>query len=264
GERAQGHRFTPAKLLLDPYARAIEGEIEWNDEVFGYRGGDPQADLARDDRDCAPHMPKSVVIDSAFTWGGDRPPRLPWSETIIYEAHVKGLTKRHPDVPEHLRGTYAGLGSAPMVEYLKSLGITAVELMPVHAFADDKHLVDRGLRNYWGYNTIGFFAPEGRYAAAGKPGRQVAEFKTMGKALHEGGMGVIPGVVYNHTAEGSHLGPTLSFRGIDNAAYYRLTDDRRYYMDFTGTGNTLNMLHPRTLQLIMDSLRYWIQEMHVD
>ena len=263
-EPHQGHRFNPAKLLLDPYARAIEGEITWSDELFGYKVGDPLADLARDDLDSAPFMPKSVVIDTAFTWGADRALRIPWRETIIYEAHVKGLTMRHPDVPENLRGTYAGLASAPIIEYLKGLGITAIELMPVHAFVQDQHLRDRGLHNYWGYNSIGFFAPEGRYAAAGRPGRQVAEFKTMVRALHEAGIEVILDVVYNHTAEGNHFGPTLSFRGIDNASYYRLTADPRYYMDFTGTGNTLNMIHPRTLQLIMDSLRYWIEEMHVD
>ena len=262
-EPHQGHRFNPAKLLLDPYARAIEGEITWSDELFGYKVGDP-LDLACDDLDSAPFMPKSVVIDTAFTWGADRAPRIPWRETIIYEAHVKGLTMRHPDVPENLRGTYAGLASAPIIEYLKSLGITAIELMPVHAFVQDQRLLDRELHNYWGYNSIGFFAPEGRYAAAGRPGRQVSEFKTMVRALHEAGIEVILDVVYNHTAEGNQLGPTLSFRGIDNTSYYRLTADRRYYMDFTGTGNTLNMLHPRTLQLIMDSLRYWIQEMHVD
>jgi len=263
-EPHQGHRFNPAKLLLDPYARAIEGEITWSDELFGYKVGDPLADLARDDLDSAPFMPKSVVIDTAFTWGADRALRIPWRETIIYEAHVKGLTMRHPDVPENLRGTYAGLASAPIIEYLKGLGITAIELMPVHAFVQDQHLRDRGLHNYWGYNSIGFFAPEGRYAAAGRPGRQVAEFKTMVRALHEAGIEVILDVVYNHAAEGNQLGPTLSFRGIDNASYYRLTADPRYYMDFTGTGNTLNMIHPRTLQLIMDSLRYWIEEMHVD
>ena len=226
-EPHQGHRFNPAKLLLDPYARAIEGEITWSDELFGYKVGDPLADLACDDLDSAPFMPKSVVIDTAFTWGADRALRIPWRETIIYEAHVKGLTMRHPDVPENLRGTYAGLASAPIIEYLKGLGITAIELMPVHAFVQDQHLRDRGLHNYWGYNSIGFFAPEGRYAAAGRPGRQVAEFKTMVRALHEAGIEVILDVVYNHTAEGNHFGPTLSFRGIDNASYYRLTADPR-------------------------------------
>jgi glycogen operon protein len=263
-EPSQGHRFNSAKLLLDPYARAIEGEIRWSDEVFGYRIGEAAADLARDDRDSASFMPRSVVVDTAFTWGDDRPPRVPWSNTIIYELHVRGFTMRHPDVPEELRGTYAGLASPAVVDYLTALGVTAVELMPVHAFVQDQYLRDKGLTNYWGYNSIGFFAPEGRYAASGRPGRQVAEFKTMVKTLHQAGIEVILDVVYNHTAEGNHLGPTLSFRGIDNAAYYRLTDDRRYYMDYTGCGNTLSMVHPRTLQLIMDSLRYWVQEMHVD
>ncbi|HXG02514.1 MAG TPA: glycogen debranching protein GlgX, partial [Candidatus Binatia bacterium] len=259
---AEGHRFNPAKLLLDPYARAIEGEVRWDDTVFGYRVG--ADDLTLDDRDSAPAMPRSVVVDTAFTWGDDRPPRTPWSETVIYEVHVRGFTRRHPEVPEPLRGTYAGLASPPVVDYLRRLGVTAVELMPVHAFVTDRILLERGLTNYWGYNSIGFFAPEGRYASTGRPGRQVAEFKTMVKTLHEAGIEVILDVVYNHTAEGNHLGPTLAFRGIDNAAYYRLTEDRRYYMDYTGCGNTLNMTHPRTLQLIMDSLRYWIQEMHVD
>ena len=206
-------------------------------------------------------MPKCRVVDTAFTWGEDRPPRTPWDETVIYELHVKGFTKRHPNIPEELRGTYAGLASAPAIEHLKRLGVTAVELMPVHSFVDDKHLVDKGLKNYWGYNSIGFFAPDIRYSATGS----IGEFKTMVKRLHSAGLEVILDVVYNHTAEGNHLGPTLSFRGIDNAAYYRLVpDDPRYYMDFTGTGNTLNMMHPRVLQLIMDSLRYWILEMHVD
>jgi glycogen operon protein len=259
---AEGHRFNPAKLLLDPYARAIEGEVRWDDTVFGYRVG--ADDLTLDDRDSAPAVPRSVVVDTAFTWGDDRPPRTPWSETVIYEVHVRGFTRRHPEVPEALRGTYAGLASPPVVDYLRRLGVTAVELMPVHAFVTDRILLERGLTNYWGYNSIGFFAPEGRYASTGRPGRQVAEFKTMVKTLHQAGIEVILDVVYNHTAEGNHLGPTLAFRGIDNAAYYRLTEDRRYYMDYTGCGNTLNMTHPRTLQLIMDSLRYWIQEMHVD
>ena len=263
-EPAQGHRFNPAKLLIDPYARAVDGEVTWRDEVFGYRLGDPGADLTRDDRDSAAFVPKSVVIDTAFTWAGDRPPRTPWSDTVIYEAHVRGLTRRHPGVPEPLRGTYAGLAAPAVIEHLTSLGVTAIELMPVHAFVVDKALADRGLTNYWGYNSIGFFAPEGAYASTGRPGRQVAEFKTMVKVLHEAGIEVILDVVYNHTAEGNHLGPTLAFRGIDNDAYYRLAEDRRYYMDYTGCGNTLNMTHPRTLQLIMDSLRYWIQEMHVD
>jgi isoamylase len=260
-----GHRFNPAKLLLDPYAKAIDGPVRWSDALFGYEVGHADADLARDDRDSAGGMPKSVVVETAFTWGDDRPPRTPWNETIIYEVHVKGLTARHPDVPEHLRGTYAGLASPPVLDYLRALGITAVELLPVHQFVDDKALVDRGLANYWGYNSIGFFAPDSRYAADARSGQQVNEFKTMVKLLHQAGLEVILDVVYNHTAEGNQLGPTLAFRGIDNAAYYRLVDDnRRYYMDYTGCGNTLNMTHPRTLQLMMDSLRYWIQEMHVD
>jgi isoamylase len=265
---AAGHRFNPAKVLLDPYARAIDGTIRWSEELFAYRIGDPDADLSRDDRDSGPFVPKAVVIDTAFTWGDDRPLRTPWNETIVYEVHVKGFTARHPDVPKELRGTYAGLASPPAIEYLRSLGVTAVELMPVHQFVDDQYLTDRGLRNYWGYNSIGFFAPDHRYASgaqAGPLGAQVSEFKTMVKTLHDAGLEVILDVVYNHTAEGNHLGPTLAFRGIDNAAYYRLVpNDPRYYMDYTGCGNTLNMTHPRTIQLIMDSLRYWIQEMHVD
>jgi isoamylase len=262
---AAGHRFNRAKLVLDPYARAVEGRFQWSDALFGYTIGHADADLARDDRDSALGMPKGVVIDPAFTWGADRPPRIPWNETVIYELHVKGFTARHPDVPEELRGTYGGVVSPAALDYLRGLGITAVELMPIHHFVTDKHLLDRGLENYWGYNSIGFFAPEVRYARAGVAGDQVREFKTMVKALHDAGIEVILDVVYNHTAEGNQLGPTLSFRGIDNAAYYRLVpDDRRYYMDYTGCGNTLNMTHPRTLQLIMDSLRYWIQEMHVD
>ncbi|HSK99624.1 MAG TPA: glycogen debranching protein GlgX [Rubrobacteraceae bacterium] len=258
---ASGHRFNPNKLLLDPYAKATVGAVDWSYPHFAYRLGAEEEDLAFDERDNAAGMPKCRVVDTAFTWGDDRPPRIPWHETIIYETHVKGFTKRHPGVPPALRGTYAGLASAPAIEHLKRLGVTAVELMPVHCFVDDKHLVDRGLRNYWGYNSIGFFGPDMRYSATGS----ISEFKTMVKRLHSAGLEVILDVVYNHTAEGNHLGPTLSFRGIDNAAYYRLVpDDPRYYMDFTGTGNTLNMRHPRVLQLIMDSLRYWILEMHVD
>jgi isoamylase len=256
-----GHRFNPNKLLLDPYAKATVGPLDWSYPHFGYRLGAEEEDLSYDERDNAAGMPKCRVVDTAFTWGEDRPPRTPWDETVIYELHVKGFTKRHPNIPEDLRGTYAGLASAPAIEHLKRLGVTAVELMPVHSFVDDKHLVDRGLKNYWGYNSIGFFAPDMRYSATGS----IGEFKTMVKRLHSAGLEVILDVVYNHTAEGNHLGPTLSFRGIDNAAYYRLVpDDPRYYMDFTGTGNTLNMMHPRVLQLIMDSLRYWILEMHVD
>jgi glycogen operon protein len=264
-EPASGHRFNPAKLLLDPYAKAIDGTIRWSDALFGYPIGHPDADLARDDRDSAADIPKCVVIDPAFTWGDDRPLRIPWNETIIHEVHVKGFTARHPDVPEAQRGTYAGLASPPAVEYLRSLGITAVELLPTHQFVADKHLLERGLTNYWGYNSVGFLAPDVRYASAGALGQQVTEFKTLVKTLHQAGIEVILDVVYNHTGEGNHLGPTLCFRGIDNAAYYRLVpDNRRYYMDYTGCGNTLNMTHPRTLQLIMDSLRYWVLEMHVD
>ena len=258
---ANGHRFNPNKLLLDPYAKATVGPLDWSYPHFGYRLGAEEEDFAFDGRDNAAGMPKCRVVDTAFTWGDDRPPRIPWHETIIYETHVKGFTKRHPGIPQALRGTYTGLASAPAIDHLKRLGVTAVELMPVHLFVDDKHLVDRGLRNYWGYNSIGFFAPDMRYSTTGS----ISEFKTMVKRLHSAGLEVILDVVYNHTAEGNNLGPTLSFRGIDNAAYYRLVpDNRRYYMDFTGTGNTLNMMHPRVLQLIMDSLRYWILEMHVD
>ena len=257
----RGHRFNPHKLLLDPYARMIEGPLRWADAHFGYRIGSRREDLSFDTRDNASGALKSRVVDSAFSWGDDSPPRIPLKDTVIYEAHVKGLTKLHPDVPQQLRGTYAGLASTPVIEHMLRLGVTAVELLPVHTFIDDKRLVELGLRNYWGYNTIGFFAPEMRYSATGTLG----EFKTMVKRLHRAGIEVILDVVYNHTAEGSHLGPTLSFRGIDNAAYYRLVhDDPRYYMDYTGCGNTLNMQHPRVLQMIMDSLRYWITEMHVD
>jgi isoamylase len=261
---ANGHRFNPAKLVLDPYARVVGGALQWDPAVFGYvlEGGD---DLVKDERDSGPFVPKSMVIDTAFTWGEDRRLRTPWNETVIYEVHVKGFTVRHPEVPEDQRGTYAGLASPPMIEHLQSLGVTAVELMPVHQFVVDKHLLDRGLTNYWGYNTIGFFAPHAAYGSADSLRDLVAEFKTMVQTLHQAGIEVILDVVYNHTAEGNHFGPTLAFRGIDNAAYYRLVgENRRYYMDYTGTGNTLNMMHPRTLQLLMDSLRYWVEEMHVD
>jgi len=263
---ANGHRFNPAKLLLDPYARAIDGTITWGDSLFAYEvGAADGADTKIDGHDSAEHMPKGIVVDTAFTWGGDRPPRTPWNETLIYELHVKGFTQRHPDVPETLRGTYAGLTAPAPLEHLKALGVTAVELMPVHQFVSDRYLKEKGLSNYWGYNSIGFFAPDVRYASATQLGAQLNEFKTMVKTLHENGIEVILDVVYNHTAEGNHLGPTFCFRGIDNAAYYRLSpEDRRHYVDFTGCGNTLNMTHPRTLQLIMDSLRYWIREMHVD
>jgi glycogen operon protein len=265
-EPEAGHRFNPAKLLLDPYAKAISGEVRWSDTLFGYSvGPDPDADLSKNEQDSAPNMPKSVVVDPEFDWEGDTSPRIPWHKTLIYEMHIKGFTARHPDVPEELRGTYAGLALPAVIHYFLSLGITAVELMPVHEFVNDRHLVDRGLTNYWGYNSIGFFAPEARYSSSGVLGQQVSEFKSMVKALHREGIEVILDVVYNHTAEGNHLGPTLSFRGIDNLAYYRqVADNPRYYMDYTGTGNTLDMTHPRTLQLIMDSLRYWVLEMHID
>lgn len=260
-EPENGHRFNAKKLLLDPYARDFAGTLRWNDALFGYRVGGPQQDLTIDRRDSAAAMIKSRVIDGAFTWGDDKPLRTPWHDTIIYELHVKSFTHKHPDIPAELRGTYAGLASAPAIDYLKRLGITAVELMPVHTFVDDRHLLEKGLRNYWGYNSIGFFAPESRYSASGN----IKEFKTMVKRLHSAGIEVILDVVYNHTAEGNHLGPTLCFRGIDNTAYYRVTSaDSRYYQDYTGCGNTLNMRHPRVLQLIMDSLRYWVLEMHVD
>ncbi len=260
-EPERGHRFNAAKLLLDPYAKALAGDVRWHDAVFPYRIGARAEDLAPDRRDSAPYVPRSRVVDTAFTWGDDRPPRTPWHDTIIYELHVKGLTKLHPQVPQPLRGTYAALAAAPVIDHLKRLGITAVDLMPVHAFVNDRHLLERGLTNYWGYNSIGYFAPDSRYAAT----QPVREFKTMVKALHANGIEVILDVVYNHTAEGNHLGPVLSFKGIDNASYYRLVPgNERYYMDYTGCGNTLNMRHPRVLQLLMDSLRYWVVEMHVD
>ncbi len=264
-EPENGHRFNPAKLLLDPYAKAIAGSVQWSDELFGYRIGDSKADLSRDDRDSAGHVPKCVVIDPTFDWQGDAHARIPWHKTLIYELHVKGFTARHPDVPKESRGTYTGLANPAVIKHLLSLGITTVEIMPVHHSVTGKHLVDRGLTNYWGYSSIGFLAPDARYASTGILGQQVPEFKTMVKALHREGIEVILDVVYNHTGEGNHLGPTLCFRGIDNSAYYHLEDkNRRYYTDFTGTGNSLNMTHPRTLQLIMDSLRYWVLEMHVD
>ena len=261
----EGHRFNPAKLVIDPYAKSIAGTFEWSDALFGYRIGDPESDLSRDDRDNAANVPKSVVIDPAFTWGGDTQLRTPWEKTVIYELHVKGLTALHPDVPNHMRGTYAALTTPAVLDHLVELGITAVELLPVHHFIRDRRLADRGLTNYWGYNTIGFFAPDIRYAVSPIRARHVREFKTMVKTLHSAGIEVILDVVYNHTAEGNHLGPTLCFRGIDNASYYKLDPgDKRHYLDYTGCGNTLNVRHPRTLQLIMDSLRYWVLDMHVD
>ncbi|HYD48443.1 MAG TPA: glycogen debranching protein GlgX, partial [Terriglobales bacterium] len=260
-----GHRFNHNKLLLDPYAKAIARRLRWSDELFGYRVGDPHEDLSFDDRDSAAFAPLAAVADTAFTWGDDSPPRTPWHQTLIYEAHVKGLTQLHPAVPEGLRGTYSALATAPVIRHLEQLGVTAVELLPVHHHVDERALVDRGLSNYWGYNTLAFFAPDIRYSSSTAPVDSVREFKTMVRALHAAGIEVILDVVYNHTAEGNHLGPTLSLRGIDNVAYYRLVQDNaRYYQDFTGCGNTLNMLNPRVLQLIMDSLRYWVLEMHVD
>ena len=257
----RGHRFNPNKLLIEPYAKHIQGQLKWSNAHFGYRLGHPKEDLSFDKHDNAAGMPKCRVIDPAFTWGDDRPPRTSFHETVIYELHVRGFTMRHPQVPPELRGTYAGLATAPVIDHLLRLGVTAVELMPVHTFVDDRHLIEQGRRNYWGYNTIGFFSPDMRYSATGR----VSEFKTMVKTLHSAGIEVILDVVYNHTAEGNQLGPTLSFRGVDNASYYRLSPENpRYYMDFTGCGNTLNMQHPRVLALLMDSLRYWVQEMHVD
>ncbi|MEW6269581.1 MAG: glycogen debranching protein GlgX, partial [Thermodesulfobacteriota bacterium] len=262
---AEGHRFNPNKIVLDPYAKAVARPIDWCDEMFSYRIGDPGEDLSFDERDNAHAAPLAAVVDTAFTWGDDRPPRIPWHDTVIYETHVRGFTMRHPDVPEHMRGTYAGLVSDAPLRHLQSLGVTAVELLPIHHHAYDRHLVERGLSNYWGYNTLGFFAPHARFATGLSGLTAVYEFKTMVRALHAAGIEVILDVVYNHTAEGNHLGPTLSMRGVDNASYYRLVpNDARYYMDFTGCGNTLNMMQPRVLQLLMDSLRYWVVEMHVD
>jgi glycogen operon protein len=263
-EPEKGHRFNPAQLLIDPYAKAISGRITWSDALFAYKIGSPHADLEIDPNNSAGGVPKSVVINSAFEWGNDRPLRIPWNRTVIYECHVKGMTIQHPKVPERLRGTYLGLVYDDVLDYLLSLGVTAVELLPVHQFVVDRHLNERGLTNYWGYNSIGFFAPDVRYASGGR-GIQVHEFKSMVKTFHSAGIEVILDVVYNHTGEGNHLGPTLSLRGIDNQAYYRLDPKNpRHYIDFTGTGNSLNMQHPRTIQLIMDSLRYWVSEMHVD
>ena len=264
-EPAQGHRFNPHKVLIDPYAKAIAGRVDWSEEMFGYTIGHPDGDLSMDARDNAARVPKSVVVDPTFSWGADLSPRRPLDETVIYEVHVKGFSKLWDAVPEGLRGTYAGLASPAAIEYLTKLGVTAVELLPVHHFITPKHLIDRSLIDYWGYNTMGFFAVEAYYSSRGDTGGQVQEFKSMVKTLHAAGLEVILDVVYNHTAEGNHLGPTLSFRGVDNASYYRLVaENARYYMDFTGTGNTLNVPHPRVLQLVMDSLRYWVTEMHVD
>jgi isoamylase len=257
-----GARCNPHKLLLDPYAKAVDGDVQWHPALYGYQMDDPSR---MSEINSAPYMPKGVVVNPYFDWGNDRPPRTPYHHSVIYEAHVKGLTKKHPDIPQELRGTYAGIAHPAMIEHLLKLGITAIELMPVHQFVHDHRLNDLGLRNYWGYNTISFFAPYHGYSALGYLGQQVQEFRGMVKALHTAGIEVILDVVYNHTAEGNHFGPTMSMKGVDNAAYYRLSEeDRQYYVDFTGTGNSMNMRGPQTLQLIMDSLRYWVQEMHVD
>lgn len=263
-EPLKGHRFNANKLLLDPYAKAIAGVIEWHDALFGYDVGSPEEDLSFNVLDSAPFIPKCVVVDQTFDWGDDHALKTPLHKSMIYEMHVRGFTMTHPEIPEDIRGTYAGISHPVTIAYLKSLGITAVELMPIHHFVADRHLKERGLTNYWGYNSIGFFAPDARYSSSGVLGEQVLEFKTMVKELHSAGIEVILDVVYNHTAEGNHLGPTLSFKGVDNASYYRLMDDARYYNDYTGTGNTLNANLPGVLRLMMDSLRYWILEMHVD
>ena len=264
-EPHRGNRYNANKLLLDPYAKAISGTVEWHDSLFGYEVGHPDEDFSFSKSDSAPYMPKAVVVDHNYDWGGDKAPKIPYHKSIIYETHVKGFTKLHPDIPEEIRGTYKGMAHPETLKYLKELGITAVELMPVHHFITDRYLAEKGLTNYWGYNSIGFFAPDVRYSSNGTIGEQVVEFKDMVKALHKEGIEVILDVVYNHTGEGNHMGPTLSFKGIDNASYYRLVDkDPRFYMDYTGTGNTLNSSLPSVLRLIMDSLRYWITEMHID
>ncbi len=262
-EPAKGHRFNPNKVVLDPYAKLIGRDVKWDDSLFGYQIG--KDDLTFDERDSAAFAPLAAVVDTAFTWGDDRPPHTPWHKTLIYEAHVKGLTMRHPDVPENLRGSYAGLATDAVIQHLKGLNITAIELLPVHQHLNDRYLLDKGLTNYWGYSTLGFLAPHAAYDAPNNSLSPVHEFKMMVRAMHAAGIEVILDVVYNHTAEGNQMGPTLSWRGIDNAAYYRLSpEDPRYYMDFTGCGNTLNMQQPKVLQLIMDSLRYWVTDMHVD
>ena len=260
-EPQAGHRFNPNKLLLDPYALELRGDIRWHDAAFGYRIGSRHADLSFDKRDSASVMPKCVVVDPAVTWGADQRPKTPWAETVIYEAHVKGMTALNKDIPPQFRGTFAGLADPRVIDHLARLGVTAIELMPSQSFFDDRHLIERGLTNYWGYNTIGFFAPAARYIS---PGSGIHEFKLLVRRLHEAGIEVILDVVYNHTAEGNHMGPTLSFKGIDNASYYVLADDPRYYFDTTGCGNNVNLRHPRVLQMVMDSLRYWGEDCHVD
>ncbi len=257
----EGHRFNPAKLLIDPYAKALAGEVRWHDSLYGYRIGSSKADLSLDRRDSARAMPKCRIIDTAHTWGTDRAPRRSWVETVIYEAHVKGMTANHPEITGPRAGTFEGLGSPQVVEHLASLGVTTIELMPIQSFFDDRYLVEKGLANYWGYNTACFFSPSSRFVM---PGNDIAEFKHMVQRMHEAGIEVILDVVYNHTAEGNHLGPTLSFKGLDNASYYVLADDRRYYFDTTGCGNTVNTRHPRVVQMVMDSLRYWVEDCHVD
>ncbi|MCB8876743.1 glycogen debranching protein GlgX [Acidisoma silvae] len=258
-----GHRFNPNKLVLDPYAKAVVGELTWDHALFGYTIGHADADLSYDERDSAPFMPRCRVIDPAFTWGRDHPPAVPWERTVVYEAHVRGLTRLHPALPPETRGTFRGLASPPMLQHFRKLGVTTVEILPIHRFADDSYLVDKGLTNYWGYNTLSFFAPARRYAQA--PETAYSEFKEMVARLHDSGIEIILDVVYNHTAEGNELGPTLSFKGIDNASYYRLLpDQKRYYINDTGTGNTLNLSHPSTIRMVTDSLRYWATEMHVD
>ncbi len=261
----KGHRFNPNKVLVDPYAKSVPRSVRWDDSLFGYKIGSKDLDLSMDKRDSAAYAPLAAVIDPSFIWGEDKLPQTPWNRTIIYEAHVKGLTMLNKDVPEELRGTYAGVASAPVIDHLTSLGVTAIELMPVHHRTNNRNFIERGLTDYWGYNTLSFFAPDTRFSSMKGPNENVQEFKMMVRALHAAGIEVILDVVYNHTVEGSHMGPTLSFRGVDNFSYYRTVEkDHRYYMDYTGCGNTLNMVHPRVIQLIMDSLRYWIQEMHVD
>ncbi len=264
-EPAEGHRFNPHKVLADPYAKCVVRSVKWDDNLFGYKIGNKKQDLSFDERDSAPNAPLCAVIDPSFIWGEDRPPQTPWNKTIIYEAHVKGFTALNPLVPEELRGTYAAIASEPVIGHLTDLGVTAIELMPVHHRVNNRSFIERGLNDYWGYNTLSFFAPDNRFSSMKGPTDHVQEFKMMVRGLHAAGIEVILDVVYNHTIEGSHLGPTLSFRGIDNLSYYRtVADNHRYYMDYTGCGNTLNMVHPRVIQLIMDSLRYWVQEMHVD
>lgn len=262
----KGHRFNPNKVLVDPYARCVVRAVKWDDNLFGYKIGDKKQDLSFDDRDSAANAPLCAVVDPSFIWGEDRPPETPWNKTIIYEAHVKGFTALNPLVPEELRGTYAAIASEPIISHLTDLGVTAIELMPVHHRVNNRSFIERGLTDYWGYNTLSFFAPDNRFASMKtNPTDHIQEFKMMVRALHAANIEVILDVVYNHTVEGSHLGPTLSFRGVDNKSYYRtVANDNRYYMDYTGCGNTLNMVHPRVIQLIMDSLRYWVQEMHVD